>query len=379
MTPFYRICAFGNTAGFTDEIRNALSSSLSDFGLGLDAEVELIVGSESRRLDPTVSSMGLFFGGDPVPRYERPTELGHYDPVIPIVSGISSVGLELPIEVSGYNAMACTEGGAPDKIAGAVLECLGIVPSRRRVFLSYRRCESQHIALQLFDELSREQFEVFLDTHEIRPGAVFQDILHHHLSDCDVLVMLDTATYFESRWTTEEFASATTKKAAIFRVGFPRVARTDAIQVTDELSLDSHHFASDGKLSDATLANISDSLERLRSKSVATRQAILLGSFRAALLAANGTMTEPGRYRRTIASFPCGRNLVVYPAVGVPTSEQLNRIVDDSGEDECAVLYDRVGVLETWQTHLDWLGARVDSFRWIKADEAATSISEFLT
>ena len=76
----------------------------------------------------------------------------------------------------------------------------------------------------------------------------------------------------------------------------------------------------------------------------------------------NGDLGEAGQMRRVIASFPTGEKLQVYPIVGVPTSEVINRIVLDAGTEECALLYDNVGVLESWQEHLEWLGRRVDRF-----------------
>ena len=79
------------------------------------------------------------------------------------------------------------------ELASAILECVGLMRRQRRVFLSYRSVESRAAALQLHDLLTARGFDVFLDTHVIRPGDPFQDVLWHRLCDSDVLIMLDTA------------------------------------------------------------------------------------------------------------------------------------------------------------------------------------------
>ena len=205
MKSFYEICMFGRTENASKELETALADHLSEFDLKIGDEVTLDRSGSIKTENPKCASVGLFFGDDPAPAYDRPAALTDYDPIIPIVSSLDRCSVELPPEASPFNAMASAEPNASVRIASATAECLGLVPSRRRVFLSYRRIESREIALQLFDELSQRQFDVFLDTHEIRPGALFQDVLWHQMSDCDVMLMLDTKSYFASRWTSEEF------------------------------------------------------------------------------------------------------------------------------------------------------------------------------
>lgn len=379
MAVIYQICAFGQLLNFTDELRNALSDQLAEFSLEIGKEVELALPSDVATSDSTVATVGLFFGGNPKPSYDRPKALSDYDFVIPVVSSLDQCSVELPDEASRFNAMAWSNQNAPHQIASAILECLGLVPARRRIFLSYRRTESRNVALQLFDELSERQFDIFLDTHEIRSGAVFQDMLWHHLSDCDVMLMLDTVSYFQSRWTTEEFGQANLKKASILRIGYPGVVRDKNLSVTSTLDLSETDFEADGTMTNAAIDRLADGVERLRSKSVAVRQSCLVGSFRSAVEQLNGKLGEPGQMRRVQASFPNGRALNVYPIVGVPTSDIINKIVDDADGNECALLYDHVGILQSWQAHLEWLGERVDRFHWIKSDSSYQALRQVLS
>lgn len=378
MSPYYRICIFGDTHRFKPGILNALSQSLGEFGLEIGKEVDVQLGPPGIMLRDHIATVGLFFGGVPVPPYDKPSVLQSHHPVIPIVSNLACCAKELPQEVAALNAMAQQGTGHEDAIAGAVLECLGLLPTRRRVFLSYRRGEATEMALQLYGQLNSRQFNVFLDTHEIRPGAAFQDVLWHQLCDSDVMLMLDTDSYFNSRWTTEEFGIANLKKAAILRLAFPDVHRHPSLSITDSIELQRGCFEDGDLLNMATLELVSNRVESLRSASVAVRQADLIGTFRTAVSQLKGKTEEPGQFRRILTTFPNGRKLIVYPAVGVPTSDLVNKLVDDARGAECGILYNSWGVLASWRDHLEWLGHRVDKFRWIQSNKSAQGLQEFL-
>jgi TIR domain-containing protein len=377
MRPIYRICVFGDTTRFDAAIKSSLESQLGEFDLKIGQEIELQIESSQALTADNLATVGVFFGSNPVPQYVKPPALQSHHPIIPVVTNLTLCSQELPKNISEYNAMESNGSGKKTAIASSILECLGLMSSRRRVFLSYRRIETREVALQLFDELSSRQFDVFLDTHEIRPGAIFQDTLWHQLCDADVMLMLDTKTYFKSRWTAEEFGKANLKKAAILRLGFPDVVRDKNLSVTETLNLSKRNFQANGLIDAMTLDKIADSVERLRSKSVAVRQANLIGSLRAAVSQLKGTVQKPGPLRRLLTTFPNGKSITIYPTVGVPTSELVNKIANDAGADEFAILYDNAGVLVSWQNHLEWLGYRVDQFRWIKAEASGRELMDF--
>ena len=84
------------------------------------------------------------------------------------MSSLNNVSAELPECLRPINAMALAPGDSSlAKPVGAALQCLGLLPAQRRVFVSYRRNESRDAAVQLFEELSARQFDVFLDTHSV--------------------------------------------------------------------------------------------------------------------------------------------------------------------------------------------------------------------
>ena len=58
---------------------------------------------------------------------------------------------------------------------------------RRRVFLSYRRTDTQHVAGRAADKLA-DRFELFMDVDTIPPGVDFADYLTRAVGGCDVLL-----------------------------------------------------------------------------------------------------------------------------------------------------------------------------------------------
>src|SRR5207244_4190805 len=143
-------------------------------------------------------------------------------PVIPTVSGAGDFRAHIPDFLHGTNGLR-RRGDDPEltELSVAMLECVGLLRWQRRVFVSYRRIESRAGAMQLHDLLTARGFDVFLDTHDIRPGEPFQEILWHRLCDSDVMVMLDTPTYFDSKWTRQEIGRARAKEIHVLRVVWP--------------------------------------------------------------------------------------------------------------------------------------------------------------
>jgi hypothetical protein len=68
---------------------------------------------------------------------------------------------------------------------------------------------------------------------------------------------------------------------------------------------------------------------------------------------------------------PDGKDIAVYPTVGVPTSLTLNYAIDQAHGRSVAVMYDHVGIHGRWLEHLAWLGENIQAARWVRASEAA--------
>jgi hypothetical protein len=62
----------------------------------------------------------------------------------------------------------------------------------KRIFISYRRTDSPHIAGRLFDRLATRfgAANVFMDVDSIEPGSDFGDAISHAVGSCDALLAL---------------------------------------------------------------------------------------------------------------------------------------------------------------------------------------------
>lgn len=381
VAPAYTLVIKGETSRFDDVLRRTLADALDPFGLTLGDEVALEFAPRLATVAPGEAKVVLFFGS-PGAQAIGNSIVSPTDLLIPVVSDLSVCSSELPPEVSAFNALPYTGGSEQqaEALVSAILETLGIMPAKRRIFLSYRRAEAREAALQLHDSLRARQFNVFLDTHEIRFGARFQDTLWHQLSDCDVMLMLDTKGYFASRWTEEEFGRAGNMRIGILRVGFPDVAPAPVTTLTTTVALADADLNPIGRLSDGAIDRISDALERFRARSVAARLDNMLGTLRLAVEKRGGTASNPGPLKRVSVSVPRSANrenaeLVVYPAVGVPTSDTVERIAKHADSD-CALLYDGQSLLQSWIDHLEWFAGGIERFRWIRADNPGPMLEE---
>jgi len=300
-------------------------------------------------------------------------------PILPVVSTLDKFVAETPAALRHLNGVGYDSDG-PARVSTALLECLSLLPRQRRVFVSYRRNEARDAALQLFDELSARLFDVFLDTHGIPPGEDFQEMLWHRLCDSDVLLMLDTTSYFDSRWTDAEFGRALAKGISVLRIGWPGVNPSARLGTASRLDLIDNDFdAATAKFKPETIDRICDRLEKVRCFSQAVRNLNLVSTIREAVRTIGGTVTGVGLHRAVYLHLPRDVDVVVYPAVGVPTSVNLNDAADHAQTDHVGVVYDHKGLHHTWLKHLGWLGDNIKIVRWIKSSEAAWDLADWTT
>lgn len=268
----------------------------------------------------------------------------------------------------------------PLPVRAALLECVGLLRRQRRVFVSYRRIESRAAALQLHDLLSARGFDVFLDTHDIRPGDPFQDVLWHRLVDSDVMVMLDTPGYFDSRWTRQEIGRARAKDIQVLRVIWPEHTPNKLTDMAETVYLDAGELEGpDGPIRDVVAETIVLEVERLRSRSIAARYMSITGKLRADVEKIGASIEGVGAHRAIAVRLLDDRRVWAYPVVGVPTAEILNDIADKANradQHEVPVLvYDHVGIRDAWSSHLKWLDDQIRAVRAIKVSEAGWALA----
>ena len=354
--------------GQVEELGGHIARLIEPFGLELGKEVKWSVLPGAFEPDQMTPVAVAFFGGAGVSDVGINSLLPAGVPILPIASRDGQIAVEIPPQLRALNCVTVA-GHGPERIATALLECVGLLPRQRRVFVSYRRDEARQAALQLFNSFSARLFDVFLDTHGIAPAEHFQSVLWHRLCDSDVLVMLDTPGYFDSRWTNAEYGRALAKGISVLRIGWPAVNPSPRAATASRIDLNAGDLdVASGQLTDAVIDRICTQLEFVRAQSHAVRSLNLFSNLKLAIERIGGGVAGVGVHNAIYFKLPNGKAIVAYPAVGVPTSVTLNEAVDRAF---AAVVYDHVGLDERWIKHLAWLGDNIHAARWVKASEAA--------
>lgn len=363
----------GQVAALVQEIEPALSA----FGLRLGEDVGLDIRPCTFTPRNRTSAAAAFFGSEVASAMDVSALLSRAMPVLPVVSSLARVRAELPAQLWPINSLEYGAAGAR-RVASALLECAGLLPRQRRIFLSYRRDEARLAALQLFDALSARLFDVFLDTHAIAPAEDFQSALWHRLCDADVLLMLDTPTYFESRWTSAEFGRALAKGVAILRVEWPDMTPSIRTATTSRAELLATEIdVSTGRLAESAIERICTQVEAARSEGIAVRHVNMVGRIRNEIETIGGRLQGIGPHKAVYLQLADGRDVVAYPTIGVPTSVTLHDATTHAADNPPAVVYDHVGLLPSWVKHIDWLGEHVKTARWVKACEAGWQFADW--
>lgn len=374
----YQLALLGSpTDDQISQLEYSIAEAVKLFGLKLGQEVSWEVCPSEFSPDQKKTAAALYFGGHNAPTANIDSLLRNNIPILPVVSAPEKVGTEIPEQLRPLNCLAYNQGGL-QRVVTALLECVGLLPRQRRVFVSYRRTEAREAALQLFEAFSAKLFDVFLDTHGIAPAEDFQTMLWHRLCDSDVLVMLDTPGYFDSRWTSAEFGRALAKGISVLRVGWPDVSPSIRTATASRAELLPEEVDSaTGKLADEAIERICNQLEAVRSESQAVRTVNLVSNIRNAVETIGGRVVGIGPNKSVCIQLPDGRNVVAYPTVGVPSSSTLHEATTYSPHNPVAVIYDHIGIHPSWLGHLDWLGDHIRTARWVKAAEAGWQFADW--
>src|SRR5690606_38654447 len=104
-------------------------------------------------------------------------------------------------------------------------------------FISYKRSESSIVAIQLYELLEKNNFDVFLDTHSVDKGEDFQEELWHRMTDSDVILMLNTDGFLKSEWCNKEMEKAHIKRIGIVHLIWPECTFEDFAYLSESIQL----------------------------------------------------------------------------------------------------------------------------------------------
>lgn len=379
----YEIGLLGDvTDADRDTLVAAITKLIADFDLEVGRDVMIRVGASFDEREGHAATAAAYFGGAAQADQELTRRaFASSLPVIPTVPTAGNFAALVPAFLQGANGLR-RRADDPEmlELAVALLECIGLLRRQRRVFVSYRRVESRNAAVQLHDLLSGRGFDVFLDTHDIRPGEPFQDVLWHRLCDSDVMVMLDTPTYFESKWTRQELGRARAKEIHVLRVVWPDHSPTTHTDFAETIYLDRAELSGgDGPIVDGVADQIVLAIESLRSRSIASRYMSITGKLRAEVERIGGALEGVGAHRAISLRLPDNSKLWAYPIVGIPTADLLNDVAEKARQADQRggpiLVYDHIGIRDQWVAHLKWLDENISTVRAIRVAEAAWTLA----
>jgi len=368
----YQVVMFGDIAcKEADTFKTTLKGKFAE--LHIDGNfLAFLSGDESSLLDATAPVVGVYFAftsiyDKTVPGLSEVLSDGYV--VIPVVRDLKNFSNFVPEVLCGSNGLQHRrDDTAMQDLCGAVLENLSLLRRSRRVFISYRRAESQAVAIQLYEELDRRTFDVFLDTLAIRPGEPFQEVLWHRLADTDVMVLLDTPNFLTSRWSEDELAHANNTSIQVLQVIWPGHEQQAEAAFSTSFTLAASDFEThgqtngpDARLKNAVIDQIALETESLRARALAARHAFLVQEmFREAESVGGRFVAHLGQFLEFIG--PEDRKAIMVPTVGVPDAVRYQEIEEHLSEEESKELilvFDERGVRDRWVKHLAWLDLKM--------------------
>jgi hypothetical protein len=165
----------------------------------------------------------------PQPRWQQALAGGGRAWVLPLLPAEPRTAYEtLPSELQRSN-IAFWHGEAMAELALTLLARAGVSDLDRRLFISYRRSETQALANQLFAALTARNVSVFLDTVSVEPGVDFQTRLFEQLADQSMLLALQSASFSHSTWTRQEVEFAVANGLPLLILRLPGLDKSDLL------------------------------------------------------------------------------------------------------------------------------------------------------
>jgi len=367
----YQIVLIGTLIPICDDIVKLFYHKLGEMNLQ-EGFYKVIHASNKNEYKGNQPTYVLYFGNpdsnyEDVEWVEKLMEDGNI--ILPIF--YESFSKEIPGILSNQNGLKYNEY-SKDKIVDLILESFGKLRNSRKIFISYKRDESSSVAIQLYEALEKNNFDVFLDTHSIKQGEPFQDELWHRMTDCDVIVLLNTNKFLESEWCEKEIAEASVKQIGVIQLIWPDHKLENMAEVCFPILLKKEDFCNEiyndkdiSKLIDKTINQVIQQVESVRARNLASRQDNLITEFLNAARK-NGKTVNVQPERFITEELGVKKRRIFIPSVGIPQSidcnqsSELKKEIKEFSVEEVYLIYDDVRIREKWLRHLKYLNVYLD-------------------
>jgi hypothetical protein len=367
----YQIIFLGSVDERVDQLTDLLFAQIRELKL-LEEAYKIILEGDFNEYSGNQPAYVVYFGDDEG-HFKNLDKIEHLKKdgvaILPVFS--NSFSKEIPGTLKNQNGLLYSPK-EHEKIVSLILESFGKLRSTRKVFVSYRRDESSSVAIQLYEALERKNFDVFLDTHSIKQGEPFQEELWHRMADCDVVVLLNTSKFLESKWCKEEIAEASTKRIGVVQLVWPGHKPENFADISFPVQMEPSNFVnwvhsnpSMARLRADFVDELVSLVESVRARNLASRQDNIITEFL-------NVGRKKGRnlvlqYERVITEeLEDGTKNIYVPAVGIPQSldceqsEKIRKELENSENALVYIIYDDLRIRNNWLDHLKWLNRQLE-------------------
>lgn len=363
----YQLILLGNLGGSSNDIKDLFFEKVTELRLPKDAFLVITQANFIQDYKENQPAFCLYFGSPNGNFKNLPLVnklIKDATPILPIFE--DSFSTEIPKGLGNYNGQKY-DNTKDSKIVNLALESFGKLRHARKVFISYKREDSTSVAIQLYEAMEQNNFDVFLDTHSLKQGELFQEELWHRMTDCDVIVMLNTPDFMTSRWCKEELAEASAKQIGILQLVWPNHKLEDISHICEPIQFQKNDFVNNkyssknlSKLKGSIIKKIVDEAESLRARNLAARQDNLITEFtNIANKHGKSINLQPERF--LTEDLGGNKRRIFIPTVGIPQSIDCNQSdelwheINEFDIESIHLIFDDIRIREKWLNHLDWL------------------------
>ena len=345
-----------------DPLNAELLAAISLLGLDESISLRIMRSGGQRDIDWDGIPVALWFGSKQPCKQEDLTLLDvclrENIAIFPVVHDLREFQEEVPSQLHAINGHELGKLGLID----GILAALRLTRRQRKVFISYKRDDASGVANQLFEELIRRNYWVFLDTVSVEPGVDFQETLWARMADVDLLIFLDTPGALTSQWVHQELARAHDLALGVLQLVWPGQKRTKGTELCDYINLADVDFeigrhGKDNRLATGIALDIVNKAEHARIASLGKKRIRIVSNIVDQATSAGLTCTV-----HPVGSIDFYRNGnkvgAAIPVLGTPDAPLIHEKEDEYSQ---AVLpgyraiYNGLGVDPEWARHLDWL------------------------
>ncbi len=272
------------------------------------------------------------------------------DLIIPVLPHGSNVNTVLPNPLDDRNVVF--HHGPVDQTVNQILQPILFGDTKRRVFISYRRNDTQQLADQLFDSLSQAGFNVFLDRFSGTPGRLFPEELCEEIIDKGLILLLESPGIRNSPWTLAELGFAYLHQIGRIAIN---VNRSTPLSLIDPRDRHRVSLQTNKTLSASDLQKTTDFIKTNYARQALWRRVYLEVLLRMGL-ASHGiipTAVGGGAFRVNGGK---GQSYIVGLAERAPSLRDVRRVRQKvTGKDRPAVLGSHAFLPAQYRRDLDWL------------------------